>query len=154
MDFDVIEKLSPEEIEELYGNVAEKDNLACNCNLRGYVMLNETLHAGVAYFNWSSSYCDAPENQSNAACFQWCDDNFIGEPSDWIGRITDVYTTDTLTFGSGHLHSWDGTKGININYATCRIPDDAECSGNGWTRWSGANGIYTYYVNFRYHCSN
>ncbi len=151
MDFDILEKLSTEEINELYNDIAEKDNLACTCFISGRIFIEETgeIQNGVKNWLYSGSFCDSPENESTEACSNWCTtvhgdvpvEDFIGP-----GVAGGAYIHNGTFATSGYLFLWYGQNSGSVLY--CKMPPDAECEG--WYRAAGRESIPNL---FRVHCT-
>ncbi len=168
MDFESIEKLSPDEISELYNDIAEKDNLACMCVLygQGFIDATEEILTGVsAGGNIELSTlpaCDSDANSSHAGCRKLCDEFMSNHsPYNFIGPGTSIRMV-YLPLSTGHvyvrgfIHSWSGRYYASAGIGNCVVPPDAECSGDGWSRYfNESNGNwFTSVFTFNTHCRN
>ncbi len=163
MDFDLIENLSQESVEELYEDIASKDYLACTCHLSGYVIPDSTgeIHRGNRPVLKDFGDCDDTMNESNIACYSWCSENITdSQIEETLYSRFWVYAgaSDALdmSYSLGYMHSWDGTMfGFAMVYSYCRIPDISRCSGEGWSRTFHPEGFWsTNRENFDKHCNN
>ncbi len=114
----------------------------------------DTLHSGWFHMVYNVLSCDSPQNSSNEACSAWCFENYPDINGDeLIGKRGIVYTT-AHGYHSGELYFWYGTmSGFAVN-VSCKVPTDAECSGEGWSR-SFSNTYRTWIAtprNFQSHC--
>ncbi len=155
MDFDLIEQLSEKEVEELYDDIALKDNLTCGCTVRGDVMVEETgeITSGLKHWFFHYTYCDAPENRSHAACSRWCHEHHGDVPVDDITNMSGaVYVDSPPSVVRGHLHSWYGVIFGFTYHDNCIVPPDAECTGDGWSRYCSRGQCVTHGGRFLIHC--
>ncbi len=157
MDFDSLEKLSPEEISELYNDIAEKDNLACICWANTYVTIDSDesgqLFRAISKMKRNYTYCDNEVNASYANCKAWCNNQNLPLeelPGRRIGSLTELdnYSREVQTT----VFSWDGSIRSSVTYGHCIIPSEAECD---WARMSTGGRVLSNasILAFRRHCS-
>ncbi len=160
MDFDLIEELTAEEINELYDDIAEKDRIsACGCELACYVIVDgdETISNGNHTWTKKMAYCDDPITTSHQACTEHC--KTLDIPVDEIeGAYLFVYSYTYSTVKFAHvLSSKSSVYGyLDANWNQfCLLPENAECSGDNWSRTYNTehNAIQARFRDFSLHCT-